>query len=136
MELALAPSNQAATPVTLQHRKCQIFFRRLWISSRLWTVTRYVNLLLIYGGRANFEKKFLSDAGITPSSTKTYTSAEILAALKAGFGYDVIIQCSSSTLDEIYYSYNVRGSIPSGTFVPVNPGNTHNSLCCSSVYTV
>ncbi|RDW94633.1 ribonuclease T2 [Coleophoma crateriformis] len=70
---------------------------------------------------------WLSDAGIVPSSTATYTSAAILAALKAGFGYDVIISCSSSALDEIWYSYNVKGSIQTGTFVPTNPDGSKSS---------
>lgn len=74
----------------------------------------------------------LANAGITPSSTKTYTSAQILAALKSSFGYNVIIQCASGALDQIYYSYNVRGSIQTGTFVPVNPDGGSTSNCATS----
>ena len=66
--------------------------------------------------------QFLSDAGITPSTSKKYTSAEILAALKKPRGVDVSIQCRDGALDEIWYFYNVQGSVPTGKFVPANPG--------------
>ncbi|KAH8599738.1 ribonuclease T2-like protein [Bisporella sp. PMI_857] len=62
---------------------------------------------------------WLAAAGIVPSSTATYTSAAIQAALKKGFGYS------------IWYSYNVKGSVQSGTFIPVNPSGT-SSTCASS----
>ncbi|KAH7419458.1 ribonuclease-like protein T2 [Cadophora sp. MPI-SDFR-AT-0126] len=64
---------------------------------------------------------FLKNANIVPSTTATYTSAAIQAALKAGFGYAVTIQCASGALDEIWYSYDVRGSVQTGTFVPAAP---------------
>lgn len=65
---------------------------------------------------------WLSNAGIVPSSTATYTSAAILAALKAPRGVTAVIQCASTNqLDEIWYFYDVKGSVQSGTFVPVNP---------------
>ncbi|KAI4141327.1 MAG: hypothetical protein L6R39_005397 [Caloplaca ligustica] len=67
---------------------------------------------------------FLSAAGIVPSTTTTYTSADILAALAKPRGVQVAIQCRSSALDEIWYFYDVRGSVQTGTFVPTNPGKT------------
>ncbi|EHL00553.1 putative Ribonuclease T2-like protein [Glarea lozoyensis 74030] len=63
----------------------------------------------------------LTAAGITPSSTKTYTSAAIQAALKAAFGVTAIIQCDSSALNEVWYSFYVKGSVATGTFVATNP---------------
>lgn len=65
---------------------------------------------------------FLSAAGIVPSTTKTYTSAEILAALAKPRGVQVSIQCKSGALDEIWYFFDVRGSVQTGTFVPAEPG--------------
>lgn len=62
---------------------------------------------------------WLAEAGIVPSSTKTYTAAAIQAALRAHHGYDVIINCKSGELDEIWYHYNVKGSIQNGEFIPV-----------------
>ncbi|KAG8529073.1 uncharacterized protein KY384_005708 [Bacidia gigantensis] len=66
---------------------------------------------------------FLSNAGIVPSSTATYTSAQILAALKAPRGVDVAIQCANTNeFDEIWYFFNVKGSVQTGQFIPANPG--------------
>ncbi|CAD6439413.1 c2e0aad9-c602-4579-8915-b5cc87215f2c [Sclerotinia trifoliorum] len=64
---------------------------------------------------------WLANAGIVPSSTKTYTSAQIQAALTAGFGYPATIQCTSSSLNAVWYSFEVRGSVATGTFVPISP---------------
>lgn len=65
--------------------------------------------------------QFLSDAGITPSSSATYTASAINAALKKAHGQDVIIQCSGSNLDEVWYTFNTRGSAQTGQFVPAAP---------------
>lgn len=65
---------------------------------------------------------FLSAAGIVPSSTDTYTSAQILAALAEPRGVQVAIQCRNSALDEIWYFFDVRGSVQTGTFVATDPG--------------
>lgn len=66
---------------------------------------------------------WLSNAGILPSSSATYTSAAILAALKTPRGVTAVIQCENTNeLDEIWYFYDVKGSVQTGTFVPVNPG--------------
>ncbi|KAL8826898.1 MAG: hypothetical protein Q9170_007226 [Blastenia crenularia] len=67
---------------------------------------------------------FLSAAGIVPSTTQTYTAAEINAALAKPRGVQVSIQCSSSALDEIWYFFDVRGTVQTGDFVPTNPGST------------
>lgn len=55
--------------------------------------------------------QYLSAAGILPSTTTTYTSSAVLAALKAPRGFDPIIKCSAGELNEIWYFYNVRGSV-------------------------
>lgn len=64
---------------------------------------------------------WLAKAGIVPSDTKTYTLAEIQAALTAHHGHNVIINCSGNKLNELWYHFNVRGSIQSGEYVPVDP---------------
>lgn len=65
---------------------------------------------------------WLSNAGIVPSSTATYTSAAILAALETPRGVTAVIRCANTNqLDEIWYFYDVSGSVQTGTFVPVNP---------------
>ncbi|KAL6694267.1 ribonuclease T2 [Trichoderma pleuroticola] len=65
---------------------------------------------------------WLAAAGILPSSTTTYTLAAIQDALTAQFGHNVIINCNKNgELDELWYQYNVRGSVQTGVFVPVDP---------------
>jgi ribonuclease T2 len=65
---------------------------------------------------------FLSDAGIVPSTSKTYTSAEIQAALSKNHdGMEVYLGCSSGALNEIWYFFNVRGTLQDGTFEPSAP---------------
>ncbi|KAI9829572.1 MAG: hypothetical protein M1819_006077 [Sarea resinae] len=61
---------------------------------------------------------WLSDAGITPSNDDTYSAADIQAALKKHHGYDVYLGCDDGTLDEVWYFFNVKGSIQTGTFEP------------------
>ncbi|PBP18215.1 hypothetical protein BUE80_DR011085 [Diplocarpon rosae] len=68
----------------------------------------------------------LEKAGIVPSVDNTYTSDEIHAALKKGFGHPVIIRCYKGTFNEIWYSYNTRGSMQMGEFVPTTPQGVLN----------
>ncbi|KAL8917799.1 MAG: hypothetical protein Q9172_005688 [Xanthocarpia lactea] len=75
---------------------------------------------------------FLSAAGITPSTTAIYTSTEILAALAKPRGVQVAIQCRNGELDEIWYFYEVRGSVQTGEFVPSNPDGA-KSNCPANV---
>lgn len=65
--------------------------------------------------------EWLSDAGITPSSTATYTLSQIQQALAKNFGGKTpYIGCASGAMDEAWYFYNVRGSVQSGEFVPAD----------------
>lgn len=78
--------------------------------------------------------QFLSDAGITPSSTATYTSADILAALKAPRGVSVAIQCENTNqLDEIWYFFDVAGSVQTGNFIPTDPDGSKSSCPATGV---
>lgn len=64
--------------------------------------------------------KWLEDAGIVPSETATYTLKQIQAAISAHHGHDVIANCNKNgELNELWYHYNVRGSVQTGEFVPV-----------------
>ncbi|KAH8588132.1 ribonuclease T2-like protein [Bisporella sp. PMI_857] len=63
----------------------------------------------------------LANAGIIPSTTVTYTFAEIQAALTLAHGFPVTISCTSGALDQIWYHYNVLGSVQTGEFVPTSP---------------
>jgi ribonuclease T2 len=75
--------------------------------------------------------QWLSDAGITPSSSKTYSADDIQAALsKKHDGKKVYIGCNNKELDEIWYFYNVRGSLQTGDFVPAD--SLTDSSCTGS----
>lgn len=76
--------------------------------------------------------KALAAAGITPSSSKTYTSAEIQAALTKVTGYEVVLGCSSGKLNQAWYSYNVKGSVQTGEFVATAPAGKSGRGTCPS----
>ena len=77
--------------------------------------------------------KILANAGIVPSDTATYTSAQIQAAIQKAFGFQATIGCSSGALNEIWYSFEVQGSAASGTYVATGPGwSSHSSASLSS----
>ncbi|KAK0262106.1 hypothetical protein B0A54_05056 [Friedmanniomyces endolithicus] len=61
--------------------------------------------------------EWLSEAGILPSTSTTYTTAQIQAALsKNRGGHQVYLGCQSGALNEIWYFFNVQGSIQTGNF--------------------
>jgi ribonuclease T2 len=63
--------------------------------------------------------KWLSDAGIVPSTSVTYTTAQIQAALSKNHGgQNVYLGCRSGALNEIWYFFNVQGSLQTGSFEP------------------
>lgn len=53
-----------------------------------------------------------------PSSSATYTSAEIIAAISASFGQDPVLLCSDDALSSIYYGFYVNGPLLNEDFVP------------------
>ena len=63
---------------------------------------------------------WLDAAGITPSTSKTYSGSEIQDALSSHHDdNEVYFNCDSNgALNEIWYFYNVRGSVQTGDFVP------------------
>ncbi|EMG46547.1 RNY1-A Ribonuclease T2-like 1-A [Candida maltosa Xu316] len=64
---------------------------------------------------------WLVDAGITPSSTTTYTLAQIQSALDSKFGKSVYFKCDSNhAINEVWYYHHVKGSILSGDFLPID----------------
>lgn len=76
---------------------------------------------------------WLAQAGIVPSTTATYTSAAILAALTKPRGVAPSIQCKNGALDEIWYFYDVIGSVVTGTFVATNPDGSKSSCPASGI---
>ena len=78
--------------------------------------------------------KLLAAAGIAPSSSKTYASADILAALAKGHsGIAPAIQCSDGALDEVWWYYNTKGSVQTGDFVPASPAGVTASCPSTGV---
>ncbi|KAF2144502.1 uncharacterized protein K452DRAFT_325066 [Aplosporella prunicola CBS 121167] len=71
--------------------------------------------------------EWLSEAGITPSSSKTYTFAEIQKVLSAKHGNEVTLGCKGGALNEIWYHFDVRGSVVTGEFVSAEPDGTKSS---------
>ncbi|KAI4152687.1 MAG: hypothetical protein LQ340_002770 [Diploschistes diacapsis] len=74
---------------------------------------------------------WLANAGITPSTSRTYTSSAILAALKAQHGANPVIRCASGSLDQVYYAFETKGSTQTGEFIAVAPTG-ESSNCPSS----
>jgi ribonuclease T2 len=61
---------------------------------------------------------WLSDAGIVPSTSTTYSLSAIQNALANKFdGHAPYVGCRSGQLDELWYFYNIRGSLQTGDFV-------------------
>lgn len=64
------------------------------------------------------EIQVLSDAGIVPSNSATYTSDEIISAISASFGEDPVLLCDDDTLYQMYYGFYVTGALTDENFVP------------------
>jgi ribonuclease T2 len=73
---------------------------------------------------------YLENAGITPSSRKTYSRSEFISALKSAGGVTPELSCHGQTINSISWYFNLQGSIIDGTFVPIDapkPGNCRSS---------
>ncbi|KAG8914228.1 ribonuclease T2-like [Tulasnella sp. 417] len=64
--------------------------------------------------------QYLSAAGITPSTSNTYTYMTLANAIKASTGYTPALDCSSTTLNQVSYYFNLKGSLIDGTLVPID----------------
>ncbi|OTB02046.1 hypothetical protein M426DRAFT_322993 [Hypoxylon sp. CI-4A] len=77
--------------------------------------------------------QWLSDAGITPSSSKTYKLSDIQSALSKNHnGETVYVSCSDGAIEQVYYYFNVYGSVATGQFVPASPDNDDDGGCPST----
>ncbi|KAJ5114324.1 Ribonuclease T2 [Penicillium alfredii] len=65
--------------------------------------------------------KALSDAGIKPSSSKTYSRSDIEAALSKLHGAEAYIGCKSGKLNQVWYFFNVRGNAIDGKYQATRP---------------
>ncbi|KAG8733756.1 ribonuclease T2-like [Ceratobasidium sp. 423] len=103
-----------------KHGTCMSTLKPACISSSvrgqdaIYYFTRVVNLF-----KTLSTYDFLGAAGIYPSSTATYTLAQINAAVKAKWGYTPAFDCTSGSLNAVSYYYHLKGSIIDGTLVPI-----------------
>lgn len=65
--------------------------------------------------------QWLADAGITPSASKTYDLAKVQSVLEKKHGAKVTLNCKGKVFNEVWYHFNVKGSLQSGKFVPAQP---------------
>jgi len=63
----------------------------------------------------------LSDAGITPDSSKTYSLSDIEAALTKLHGSQAYVSCEDGSLNQVWYFYNVRGNAIDGQYEATAP---------------
>ncbi|KAF5312893.1 hypothetical protein D9619_002612 [Psilocybe cf. subviscida] len=63
---------------------------------------------------------WLSNEGITPSTSKTFTLSQLTSALKAQSGFTPALDCTSGALNQISWYFNLKGSIIDGNFVAIN----------------
>ncbi|KAJ5727490.1 hypothetical protein N7493_005310 [Penicillium malachiteum] len=73
----------------------------------------------VYKERNSYQ--FLADAGIVPSSRQTYAREDVENALAKGHGAPVTIRCRRGAFNEIWYHFNIAGSLQSGKFVTSDP---------------
>lgn len=77
--------------------------------------------------------QWLADAGITPDGSKSYSLDDIQSALSKQHGADVTLGCEGKSLNQVYYHFNVQGSLQDGKFVAAAPDGS-KSTCPDSVY--
>lgn len=68
--------------------------------------------------------QWLADAGIVPSTERTYELAEIREALGQARGVEAVVGCQRNELREVWYHYEVLGTVQTGDFIPINPDFT------------
>lgn len=64
-----------------------------------------------------FDEQALANAGIKPSSSKTYGFSDVKSALaKLHDGYEPTISCRNGALSQVWYFYNVQGNAIDGEY--------------------
>ncbi|GMM35638.1 hypothetical protein DASC09_029630 [Saccharomycopsis crataegensis] len=86
-------------------------------------------LVKTYQGLPTYQ--WLADAGITPSSSQTYSADDISAALQAGFGNEVYIGCSDGVFNQVWYFHTVQGSLLDDDLVKIDA--VSQSTCSGDV---
>ena len=75
-------------------------------------LTRYTQTLPTYD--------FLAQAGITPSTSTTYSLSTLTDALKNATGVTPALNCAGSSLSSIQWYFNLKGSLIDDEFVAIS----------------
>lgn len=75
----------------------------------------------------------LANAGIVPSTSRTYTSRQIQDAISAVMGNEVTIKCRDGRFNEVWYHFNVQGSVQTGSFIPTSPDGIKSTCPASGI---
>lgn len=76
--------------------------------------------------------QFLASAGIFPTVTRKYKLSDVEAALQKAHGASVYVGCLNESISEIWYYYNLQGSVLTGTYRPID--SLGNSTCNKDVW--
>ncbi|KYK56947.1 Ribonuclease Trv [Drechmeria coniospora] len=71
--------------------------------------------------------EWLAEAGIKPSASKKYDIDAIQEVLERKHGAKVTLGCKGKVLNEVWYHFNVRGSLQEGKFVAAMPDGTKST---------
>jgi len=58
-----------------------------------------------------------------PSHSQTYALSDIENALESAHGHPVTVHCRRGQLSELWYHFNIAGSLQTGKFIPASPGS-------------
>ncbi|PGH16964.1 hypothetical protein AJ79_01348 [Helicocarpus griseus UAMH5409] len=75
----------------------------------------------------------LADAGIVPDESKEYDLSQIQEAISAQHGQEVIVNCKSGELNELWYFWHVKGSAQTGEYVSTTPAGASSSCPDSGI---
>ncbi|KAH9812682.1 ribonuclease T2-like protein [Melampsora americana] len=62
-----------------------------------------------------------ADPPIVPSTSVTYTLAQLQAVANKHFGQDAVWNCRGHSLNEVWWHFNTVGTVSEGKFVPAKP---------------
>ena len=76
---------------------------------------------------------WLKDAGIVPSTTARYTREQIQSVLSSHHGMPVTLGCHSGVFNEVWYHFDVKGSLVTGDFVATEPLGGKNTCPAAGI---
>ncbi|CAM1504923.1 Fc.00g025140.m01.CDS01 [Cosmosporella sp. VM-42] len=71
--------------------------------------------------------KWLFDAGIKPSGSESYSLDDIQSVLRGKHGATVTLGCDGTALNQVWYHFNVQGSLQEGDFVAAEPDGSKST---------